>query len=304
VQKISHTAATLIVTFFVTLGLNTAVNYYSWNKGAISVSRSVVINGVPTIVVSIENYSSDFLDGLALEVPYSVGISDISTDSPLTLATSSDLHPGASRVVKIGQVTPRQISRLFVSGIDAKSTAQVRVINASALGVTVSDEYELISPLQRAFSHALITASVYACFGLVIYFFASRAIRELRLRVDSNATTIEEANKRIKEVDRRFKALNRQYEESLTKQRVLLLARLSDYSKEINFWRNAARSILGSAQCASHSADELLEIVTKRFGTFGVDRDARQFDAVRVAAAWLADAERNFKNEGKRDSSG
>ena len=124
------------ITFFVTLFLNTVANYYANEKGAIGLSRPIEINNARFVVMTIENHSADFLTGIVIEVPTTVTAMSIVADPAISVDEIAS-SPGKQKLLKIGQISPRVVSRLFIPVPNGLPETTVRLVNREASGVTL-----------------------------------------------------------------------------------------------------------------------------------------------------------------------
>ena len=95
---------------------------------------------------------------------------------------------------------------------------------------------------------------------------------------------------RVKDTKKVSKEIE-QLRSTVAKQRLLLLARLRDYAKELEFWRNAVRTLILRKGGDLEAADALIERITQQLGTLGTKGSAETYETIRVVAAWTAEAE-------------
>lgn len=277
----SNVVASTAVAFVVTLILQSAVSYYASDSGTIGLSKRVSMGGTSVIVLTIENYSREFLENVAVEIPTSISLNAITSDSPVTFSEAPQPNRSSTRIVRIGQISPRLVTRLFIPLQGTAEDAEIRLVNRERVGLTLRKDDELESPLRKAFISGLITATLYAVFwvGLAI---------QTRRESDRLINDYESAKRGRSELRVRLEKV----EGVLAKQRLLLSARLFDFSKELSFWRNAFRALVLQLGGEKKRADEVIETVTKRLGTHGTTDASHDFETIRIAAAWMADVER------------
>lgn len=280
-NKPTSTVVSVAITFFLTLFFNTLVNFYSSDKGTIGISRSVSLDGRNLTVITIENHSMEFIDGIAVEIPAGVLTKSLFADTPITIVDVPASNVSATRIVKVGQVSPRLVTRIFIPLPQGPGVAQVRIANTEATGMAFRADDQLESPLKKALASAVVVALLYTIFTVVSTYLARRETREMRERQD-------ELTKELRTVKERMDAVNN----NIAKQRILLQARLSDYSKELNFWRNTIKQLVLTRGGSAESVDALIEKVTRSLGTHGTKAPAEGFDSIRIAAGWLAEAEK------------
>lgn len=177
-------------------------------------------------------------------------------------------------------------------------------MNSVASGIRVRDESQLESPLRQAVITALIVASAYALFSALLAAYAAREIGALRADLDKIGQRVKAADEALVAQRKDVQAV----EVRVAKQRLLLLARISDYSKELLFWRNAVAKLMLAKGGDLKTANDVAEAVTNALQTHGTKALANDYEAVRVAASWLAESEKGGgagKSEaGKTGSSG
>jgi hypothetical protein len=285
------TVASVGITFIVTLVLNTLLNYYSSDRGTIGVSRSVPIDGKTFTVVTIENYSRDFLDGIAIEIPSDVSTPSLFSDTPITVTDAPHSHKAATRIVKVGQVSPRLVTRIFIPSSTTQPSGLVRIANTEASGVSFRRDDELESPLKKALVPALVIATLYAIFAFASTYLARRETKDARDDLDRMKKEIDAIRTKMDVASG-----------NLAKQRILLQARLFDYSKELSFWRNAVKALLLDSGASKKTSEAILRKVTETLGTHGTSEPADGFSSIRIAAGWLAEIERNGTATEKKPS--
>lgn len=275
------TVTSVGITFLVTLLLNTGLNYYTGDRGTIGVSRLIPVEDKVLRVVTIENYSKEFLDGVALEIPASVSLKSLVTDTPVVITETPQTSNGANRLVKIGQISPRLVTRIIIPATADALTLPVRVLNAEATGLSLRHDDQLVSPMLRALISAFIIAAITAAavFFAIRYF--ERKLKATDEKMDSLLTNYDRLRSRSDDIQNR-----------LAKQRLLLQARLFDFSKELDYWRNTIKTILLNSGADNRTTDSIIQFVTKTLGTFGTQEPAGSFESVRMVAGWLAEAER------------
>lgn len=284
----------IVTTFFVTLILNTAVNYYARDKGTVSISEPVPIGNIESRVVTIENYSSETLDGLVLEVPKSVEVAAITTKPAMSVEAIPSVANGNTRLLKVSQIHPRYVSRIFIAIPIGEANSVVRVSNLESSGLTSRYDDRLESPLKFALYAAFLVAFLYAIVEAISLYIASKEREKLHEKIDNLRR---DSSQEIKQLERRSELMDKKADRLgtlLTKQRLLLQARMFDYSKELSFWRNSVRSLLLQRGGTTQGADELFRQVTDSLNTFGTKaKDEHSYENLKVAIRWLSEAEKS-----------
>jgi hypothetical protein len=275
------TAASVAITFAVTLVLNTALTYYTSDRGAIAISKPTTIDSKAVTILSIENYSRDFVDNLAIEIPNSVPIDSLVSDTPVTITDSPEPHRGASRIVKVGQISPRLLTRIFIPVVNSNTASPIRVANMDASGLTLRKDDELESPIRKAIFSGLFNSLLYAMFAVALMYYANKRLKPIQDRLEEVTASSRKTHATVTALEVR-----------LAKQRLLLLARVFDYSKELSFWRNAFRTLVLQSGGEKKRADDAIDAVTNSLKTYGTKSgDGHDFEVIRVASEWMARAE-------------
>lgn len=287
-SKTISTAASVAITFVTTLALNASLNLATGDRGTVSVSKPMVIDGKTLLVVSIENYTTEFIQGLALEVEAAVPIKAIVADAALQLSEPQPPYPANSRLVTVNQIPPRLVSRLFITMPAGGAAAPPRLVNAAASGIRVRHENEIESPLKNALLTAFVVALAYAAFTAAASAYAKKLLDTVRQDLDRLKGEFETKEKDTNEIRKSVDKLQTR----LAKQRLLLQARISDYSRELSFWRNAVTKLLLAKDGDLKTANDVIAAVTEQLGTHGTKAQDKDYEAVLVAASWLVEGER------------
>ena len=292
-NKAIGSVGTVVLTFFVTLVLNTLLNYYTSDKGSVSVSELIAIGESTVTVVTIVNQAAEMINGLVVEIPSQISLKTVSTKPAMVVEEVPSALQGSTKLLKLSQVRPRHVSRVFITLPDSSRVEPVRVANMEATGLSLRQDDRLESPLRlaifSAFFVALLCASVVGAYA----YFDSKERKELSSKVDElkkeHSMASEEWWSTRKGIEKNVERLRN----LLTKQRLLLQSRLYDYSKELTFWRNAVRSLLLQTGGTSSQADLLIDRITASLGTLGTKATTEEsFESLRLASRWLADAEK------------
>ncbi|MBZ5794713.1 hypothetical protein K8353_31810 [Burkholderia contaminans] len=289
-SKYAGTIVTLIITFIVTLTLNSLSAYFSSGNGNVIVSRVLPEGDSNIIVLSINNYSYKFIDGMTLEVPNDISSKNFHSDVAIQL---SDTAPGKNQSnasVRINQIAPRQITTIVISGIKKDTQAPIRVLNASESGFRVQSGDELESPLRMAISVALLASLAQAVILSISTYYANDRLNKTKERLD-------ELNKKLDEAGENSSDLRKELRETRaysTKIRILLLGRIADYSKELEFWRNLIKEIVIIGGAKRGDCESLMALVRKTLKTYSTKDAEPDLEAIKIAAEWLRDEEKSF----------
>lgn len=290
--KYINTIVTIMLSFFITLILNAGVQYYFSEKGTISISDTMRINKQDYKIVTLQNYTDNIVDGLLIKTSKEIKMSSIFASEPIELIESKGAETSGMKYLQISKIPPRSITRLNIL-VDKAENKAIYPVNIESVGFKFLSESSLELPIRRAVYNALITAIIYAIlFGL----FINHDERERKKLRDEVASVTKEWQARLDSLHKKLRDDCNYY----AKMKLLLLARINDYSKELSFWRNTIRQI-ASNKGKMKGADELFKKVTESLETYGTKPNLFDFEAIKVASAWINETEKTRKTKPKAD---
>lgn len=277
-SKITNTVVTGIVTALLSLILNVATSYFSGNGGTIRISRPVPIGGAETTLVSIENESQRVVNGVTFELPASVQPSQITADAAVKIVDNGIASNPALRTVTVGLIAPRRVTTLAFSSKERSDLEAIRVLNAHEVGLREQPYDGLRPPVYNAIAFsglaALIQGLIFAL-GVYVLLGAQEGIKRRLEKAEKNHESLTATLAQVRATN--------------TKLRILLVARISDYARELDFWRNAIRGMVPKAD-----AEQIIGSVTGTLKTYGTRRNHFDFEAIKVAAAILREGEKEL----------
>ena len=172
------------------------------------------------------------------------------------------------------------------------------MVNGNQLGLDVSYGATASNRLRSAIKGAFIDALIYSLFvGIATFFFYARQeslkthFKELREESDQ---LIGEARVQMDQLRKEIEELKSQDAKNTSiafdktrRIRLILLARLSDYRRELEFWRDTIRKLVNSQGKSKESADTLINHVTESLRTFGTLSSADDYQTISAYAAML-----------------
>ena len=161
-----HSSAILavVITFFVTLALNTGLNLVSSYNGSIRIGAPVRVGSERMFPITIKNYSAKFLDGLALLFPAGITPSDLVADGPVTV--TSGAQSGDSQIIRVGQISPRKVTTINIRLPEGRHFEMVQILNPSELGVSLRETTGVESPLRKILIAAGSSALIYTAIAI------------------------------------------------------------------------------------------------------------------------------------------
>lgn len=292
-SKYAGTIVTLIVTFVVTLTLNSISTYFSSTNGSMAISQPLSVGDSNIVVLSINNYSNKFIENMTLEIPGEISSKNFHSDTAVKFSDSVEGGNHGNGSVKISQISPRQITTIVISGIKSDARQSIRVLNASESGLTVQSGDELESPLRRAITMALFASVAQAILLSISTYYANAKFNETKEQIDDLKNKLDESGKNAGDLRKEL----RETKTYAAKIRILLLGRISDYSKELEFWRNVVKEMVVSGGTKKGDYDGIVNLVRRTLKTYSTKDSELEFEAIKIAAEWLRSEERNFAQE-------
>ncbi len=291
-KHLKDTILTVVVTFLLSMFLTSVIELISQEKGRVSVGPRLELAGRLYVPIEISNFSAEPINELVLTVPVRTNIAEISVSDPLQIYQSSDFITGDQKKnLKVSSIAPNQVTKMMMPVATTEESDLVRVVNAKSLKLIFVPIKDIRQPLAEVFERALISSLLTAILLGFVYSWLAQ-------KLEKSEQMLSEARKDSDEIRAKIDALSaeadkkmRETREATARIRILLLARLSDYSKELSFWRDAIRRILIQATGRKVSADSLLKQVTQTLNTHStLARSASDFDAITVMAGLLSKA--------------
>lgn len=145
-------------------------------------------------------------------------------------------------------------------------------------------------------------AGVVIIFPFIIYF--SNKLNSLGEKLKETKELRDEEGRKLLNIHENLKKDAEDLRERLqivknqaAKTNVLLHARISDYARELDFWRNTIKSLVVKGGGDMRSSEKIIETITEKLGTYQTSSKSRfNFDYIKVAAEILGTANREVEN--------
>lgn len=237
--------------------------------------------------LDIYNQSSSTLDDLIVSVTIHVEPRRIRSSSPLSFGVI-DSQGNEEILLSISSVPPDRLTRIAIPLDTAGRNAAVpEIINAAEVGLEKVNAADLPRPQVDLIRETLLNAVGSALFiGIVIYIWMGWFQRTLDETKSASERAIERSETALKGLKD-----TKKYIENMKKYALLQHARVSDLTKELDFWRDTIRKLIVEVGKKLDDGDTLVELVTRNLKTYSTARKA-DFEQVRVLAGLLRDAEK------------
>lgn len=281
----------LVLGFFV----NGVISYFLQEPTILSISKPIAIDGRFVSVVSIQNYSSDYLKEFGVEVPSAMSFSTVAADMPVKIEEVPVSAQAQTKLLKVSNVLPQKISNIFIFSNNLSDAEMVKVANPSSINADILDD-KLESKVRRAVKESIFVTIPSACLIFIFLCLMRKEIEQDKLQRESDIKPIREAHNKLTEQMDNAKKESAAIKRLMIRQRALLYGRISDYSKELNFWRNTIKHVLMDGGIAEKNVDALINTVTRSLETYGTLNSPLP-ESIIVAKEWLeAKYEDDHKN--------
>jgi uncharacterized protein YeeX (DUF496 family) len=132
---------------------------------------------------------------------------------------------------------------------------------------------------------------IYSLLFAGLLYWITTQTSKLDERLQNAMSEIQQAKQDHEASIRSLEERHREIDKNLARARVLLLARLSDYAKELEFWRDTVRKILYSVSKDDKASEKIISAVTDTLKTYSTRSDSlREFDSVKLLAEMFANS--------------
>jgi hypothetical protein len=254
----------------------TAVALLFGSKGAVAIGDPTEVSGVLLREVEISNWRKEPLNGVLLAVPSGVGGAQLSCAQPLEIVEVPGVAGGASRRLRLSGVAPESVAKVLVAVPRGASRDSLAVVNAEVLGLGAGDQAPEWWRLDPRFALPILMNCAF--FGIMVWQYRGlkEEVAESRRSMDSAKAAIDSHSREVQAIYLRHK--------------LLLVARISAYRRELDFWRDAVRQILYKHGSSKADREGFLRGVSDALKTqlTNASKDRREFDELVVLAEAIA----------------
>lgn len=241
---------TTIIVFIVTFGLNLSVDYLKSDNGSVRFGNVMLIDNIHYKPINIENYSKNQINKLKLSIPKDSLISSLVVSEPLEVKTAPNSFPSKdNKIIEISSIPSNSITRILIPIRNGEANC-CKIMNSNELRLSTYNDNEVNNRFEVALFQS-ITTSIISSIMFVIFMFLThikikefiKKEEEISLTLDSIREANEYLSKRSEEIKETFDLKSLELMKLHKRQRIYLLKRITEYSKEINYWRNTFRKI-------------------------------------------------------------
>jgi hypothetical protein len=289
-KKVFNTILSVIVVFVINLLLTTTVNYFFQSDGSISTDTYFSIQNKLFAEISIQNYSSKTKDGLILSIPNKVNLKEIICSNPVDIVNKQDsIVNSIIKNIDVSSIAPNKTTKILIPVNNISELNFIDVQNYSALSLTKYKSNEILNPLTDTINKAIISSIIFAIFGGLIMFYQIVKFDDLNKKMDKinkYSETIQKASDDLKiTLNKEFIDIKKIYH----KQRIFLFHRISDLTKELDFWRDTIRKILYNRSKGKDMGEEIIKEVVNNLKTYStLGKSNENFENIQLLSSMLA----------------
>jgi hypothetical protein len=281
-QKVYDIAITSLATLVIAFLIQFFGAYFlEINNGTILIQQPIALDQ-PYAILQISNQSDRLIDDLRFSVPRTLQLSELVSQPSIQIsALDINIVRGGTTIVSISQIQAHQITTILLPLGGVSEETMLRATNYREKNFTLIDANNIQPPIQRLAVSALTNSIIYtilvSLWALFQMSHIERITKRFRERTDELGARIRQSEEGIhksveegKELESKLDVMRAETSEirlSVQRQKMILLARVVDYQKELEFWRDTIRKILYT-RTKPESAEEILKVVTENLRTF------------------------------------
>tara|TARA_R110000765_G_scaffold425479_2_gene538514 strand:+ start:366 stop:1232 length:867 start_codon:yes stop_codon:yes gene_type:complete len=239
-------------------------SYTFVSSGTVTIGDAFLSNNFNFKPIDIRNYSSGSINNVKFSIPDNVKLSSIIVSSAIQIElVNNTLSPNGRKIIEVSAIKQNSNVRLLIP-ISKNSTSCCDVINSKESKLEIQTDGNVGSPYLEAFIKASI-ATIF--FIIIILGISSFVLKSLDKFTADYEAKLEERRRELAQIIENNKEMRKRQDEldaerellvkSVNKvrvfsqrQRLFLLKRISEYSKEIQFWRRTVEKILTKRTCS------------------------------------------------------
>ncbi|NFL34457.1 hypothetical protein FDB64_05100 [Clostridium botulinum] len=321
-KKLKEAIITTIITLIMTFIFNILLSNFTFDKGSVRLGDLIEVEkGKYMISIDIKNFSDNNIDKIRIKIPEDIDISSIKTNQPLNFSKiSNNIGNQAASTYEIARVPEKQqvtFNIILNNKIDVKSI----VVEKNNNKISVEYPNDINNSLKQQIKRMSVETIIYALIvGIMIYVLLynneknfeknSRSledkIKDIKYYNEQDKNYYDEAMKKSQEISEKYKNYCEEKEKEsqklmnqmenikkeitnikvISKKReLLLLARIKDYKKELDFWRDTIRKVFYNSQNKKIDSEIIFDEITNNLKTYQTkDKRCEDFDAIKVMA--------------------
>lgn len=317
-KRVLEAVITAALVAFISFISSLTFTYFFDNNSSVKIGMSTELSKRQFVLpIDINTFEKDIKD-LRIGLPLPVNEQQIKSNQPLNIKIiKNNIGETTGTILEVTKIPSGENVQLVLKTNKSVEGKNVQVYEN---GNKVDIEYlsKTKNPLQSQLKVLVLSSIIYAILaGITTYLGNKRLnVQTQKLRDDMNdlektrvkhnqeaKETMGELKKHLEEskikqddlkneIKETREAIARTKTESLKKQ-ILLQAKLNDYRKELNFWRDTIRKILYRLPHGEKKAEELFKIISSSLKTYQThEKDNHDFETLKVLSKMISDIDK------------
>ncbi len=288
-KRVLDTGLVVGITFLVTLFLNATINYFTQPRANVLTGSITSVQGRTFALVEITNFTFEPLNSLVLSVPKTLDLGDLVFSNPTRVESIPDASGTDLRKhISISGFEPSRVTVMLVPISQPSDLDLIRVVNAHQLHITETST-TVDNPYDTLMRRAAETAIIYSIFVAIGYYWqdtrASHRQEDLTKQIQEHKEQVEAVQKQLTDVTTKISEIHREGHRI----RIFYLKRLSDATKELDFWRDTVRKMLYQTCEDKNVSERLINHVTNTLKTYSTRSEAiADYDTIDALAGFMA----------------
>lgn len=292
----------LTVTFFVALFLNFILNnFLILENGDVQFGSILSIDGKNYFPITVSNFENKSLEQVKLAIPSYVNEQDIISSHPLKIEIDQNtIGNNKEKYAIFSNFKPLRITQLLVPIQSEKDTNYFEVLNPNEKHLGVIASIFTKTAKQKVFLETLKDTFFYIIVFAALYAFM---VWHQEVRFKEKQKLYSEAKSECDSITKKLEYVEKEANEIRSKCgkcRILLLNKIRDYIAENDFWRDTVRAILIERISDKKKADELIDTVTERLGTYSTRSQNSKREIAQIDYLVKASEENSISHTSKR----
>ena len=263
---------TTIITCVLSIIIASIINYILSDTYNISVGNLVFVDNKWQTSITINNFENKDLLSFELFVP-SKNLEVISD------STSISISPKSKEIIIISNILPSQSVTFFIASNNTINLSEIKAINKNT---TLESDKKRVSFL--IISYSVITGLLYVVTNLYSFYKLNQKQKllysQLTKKIDDRESEINQCESKINQCESENNQIHNKInriEKAHTKYKIYYINKITDLSKELDFWKDTIRCLLYKAKGKTIKDIDIFNSVTEILKTY-LTRDKKDMN--------------------------
>ncbi|MFE4352452.1 hypothetical protein [Peribacillus butanolivorans] len=233
------------------------------------------------------------IENLRIRVPGKITEKEIKSNIPINIEiVKNNINPTSDSVFEITKIQADSNVELILITDQSLNDKEI-VVNGNGNKVNVEYTSELKNPITGQIISSAASAFLYTIILVILMYYSNERQNIKMAKLDAllkvNEDQISYTNNELESI----KVDLIKEKENGMKKNILLQAKLNDYRKELNFWRNTIRKIIYQSYQSpkgEKTAEQLMEIVSSSLKTYQTnEKQNHDFESLKVLSKMIKD---------------